>query len=63
MRFQKLISDMLQRDPGLRPHAHEIHAEVGELIAKNHLTKFELDMMSNDLSTGASMLTSKLMFK
>lgn len=60
VRFQKLIGDMLQRDPSLRPHAHEIQAEVGELIAKNRSSRYEFDLMSNEFSTGAIMLTAQI---
>lgn len=54
--FQKLITEMLQKDPDLRPHAHEIQSEVSDLLVKTRygrLGRHDQEKFSNDLSTEA----------
>ncbi|XP_074601814.1 nimA-like kinase isoform X2 [Brevipalpus obovatus] len=58
-RFQKLIDDMLQKDPCLRPHAHEIQMEVEELLVRNRFNLYENEKYSQEASTGAIMLAQQ----
>ncbi|XP_015792494.1 serine/threonine-protein kinase Nek8 [Tetranychus urticae] len=59
-RFQKLIGEMLQRDPTLRPHAHEIQNDVSELLIKARLNRYESEIYSNEISTGAMLAADQL---
>lgn len=59
-RFQKLIGEMLQHNPTLRPHAHEIQNEVSELLIKSRLNRYENELYSNEISTGAMLAADQL---
>lgn len=50
---------MLQKDPSLRPHAHEIQMEVEELLVRNRFNLYENEKYSQEASTGAIMLAQQ----
>ena len=44
---------MLQKDPELRPNAHEIQSEVSELLIKSRYNRYNQEIFSNEISTEA----------